>query len=251
MREARLRRERGLLVVGAQHVEQPPHLGERLAPGALDAAQDITRALLLGSEVQAFGAGLDDDRRHGVRDDVVQLACDPRPLLGGRDAGLLDALALERLGERGHPLGVARAGLPQPPGRPGARAHRGEHDRVARLVDEDRADDERQPGERLAAVEVRPGAIGGDEHDDDRRLRFEVVDGQDRQHDRARHRRRDGRQRCDPAPGQRQRQEQRCGHERAGSGLEVAADEFAERDRKQGDRNRDVGSAWTRHRGGR
>ena len=43
--EARLRRQRQLLVLLAQHPEQPAQLGERLAPGVLDRRERVARAV--------------------------------------------------------------------------------------------------------------------------------------------------------------------------------------------------------------
>ena len=50
--------------------------------------------------------GLDRDHAHAVGDDVVQLARDPRPLLGDRGVRAPLALALEVPGQLAQPLGL-------------------------------------------------------------------------------------------------------------------------------------------------
>src|SRR5262249_34552805 len=79
--ETRLWHERVRVSVGAEHPEETPHLLERCSPGALDRRERRVRRRVL-REVETFGAGLDDDDAERVRDDVVELAGDPRPLLG-------------------------------------------------------------------------------------------------------------------------------------------------------------------------
>ena len=65
----------------AQHAEQAPHLGERLAAGLLDqrSGSSARSGSWSRSSLAAPFDGHDADR---VGDDVVQLAGDPRPLLG-------------------------------------------------------------------------------------------------------------------------------------------------------------------------
>ena len=101
--ERRLRRPRLLLVVVPQHPEQPAHLAERLLAGALDRVERGAGRLGIGGEHLAAAARLDDDDRDRVRDDVVELAGDPRALLGhgGSRPLVLVALELDRAeGER-------------------------------------------------------------------------------------------------------------------------------------------------------
>ncbi len=86
---------RDLLVVVAQHPEQPAHLAERLLTRALDRVEGRTCRLGIALEHLPAATGLDHDDRDRVRDDVVQLACDPLPLLRHRGAGLLVLVALE------------------------------------------------------------------------------------------------------------------------------------------------------------
>ena len=79
-----LRRERrGCRRSSLQHAEQPAHLGQRLAAGLLDRDERLPLALLLGLEQPPHRPGLHGHHRDVVRDDVVQLARDPRPLLLG------------------------------------------------------------------------------------------------------------------------------------------------------------------------
>ena len=84
--QAGLRGRRRVAVAGRDARQQPPQLAERLAPGRLDRAQ--RRARLVGALVEDVvgRGGLHDDDRDAVRDDVVQLARDPRLLLADRAA---------------------------------------------------------------------------------------------------------------------------------------------------------------------
>ena len=73
------------VAVAAQHAEQPAHLGQRLR-GRPARSSRAPRASLGWSAVEhvAPRPGLDDHHADVVGDDVVQLARDPRPLLGHR-----------------------------------------------------------------------------------------------------------------------------------------------------------------------
>ena len=95
MAQRRLRRERQLLVLAAQHAEQPADLGQRLAAAGLDGLERLRRAgrVALGEPPRA--RRLHDHRAQRVRDDVVQLAGDPRALLARRRRGAARAVALE------------------------------------------------------------------------------------------------------------------------------------------------------------
>jgi len=81
--ESRLRRER-IAGVAAQHPDQAPHLGQRAAADPLDRREHLFRRRVPPVEDTPFCAGLYDHHRDVVRDRVVQLACDPRPLLHDR-----------------------------------------------------------------------------------------------------------------------------------------------------------------------
>ena len=101
--EPRLRRER-VGRVAAQHPDQAAHLGQRAAADLLDRLEHLARRPPLAVEHAPLGARLDDHHRDVVRDHVVQLARDPRPLLDDRLARGEVALAL---GELGAALAVA------------------------------------------------------------------------------------------------------------------------------------------------
>ena len=90
---------KGRRFLGApQDADEPAHLGERLAAGLLDDLERLTFLFLIGLEAAADGACLDGHHAHAVADDVVQLARDPRALLGNRGDGLGFPLALELIG---------------------------------------------------------------------------------------------------------------------------------------------------------
>jgi hypothetical protein len=92
--EARLGGERGRLFGPAEDADHSPHLGERLAPGLLDDEQRLELLLLVGPEQAAHGRCLHGHHADAVPDDVVELARDPRPLIGNGEHGLLLALLL-------------------------------------------------------------------------------------------------------------------------------------------------------------
>ena len=99
--EARLGRELDVVAVAAHRAEQAAHLGERRAAGLLDA---VERIRVLGERLGKLvpdGADLEHHHADGVGDDVVELARDPRALLGDGDARRRLAL----------PLGLRRACL--------------------------------------------------------------------------------------------------------------------------------------------
>ena len=79
--EPRLGGEPEFLTVAAEHAEQARHLGECLPPGLLDGADRLQGELGCLSQDFLGGARLDDHDADGVRDHVVQFACDPSPLL--------------------------------------------------------------------------------------------------------------------------------------------------------------------------
>ena len=94
--EARLRRERRRLLRPPEHADEAAHLGERLAARLLDHLQRLALALLLGLEQAPHAGRLHRHHADTVADDVVELARDPRALLGDGRARLLLALALGR-----------------------------------------------------------------------------------------------------------------------------------------------------------
>ena len=81
--EPRLRRER-VGCVAAQHPDQAAHLGQRAAADLLDRLEHLSRRPVRLVEHTALGARLHDHHRDVVRDRVVQLARDPRPLFDHR-----------------------------------------------------------------------------------------------------------------------------------------------------------------------
>ena len=92
--EAGLRRERHVAVLVPHRAEESTHLAERAASGSLDAAERVLVGRELGRELVPDGADLEHHDTDRVGDDVVQLARDPRPLLGDRDARRAFTLAL-------------------------------------------------------------------------------------------------------------------------------------------------------------
>ena len=148
--QRRLRRVLGVLV-GVQHAEQRAHLGERLAPGALDQLGGGDRARRVALEDPPRAAGLDDHHRDRVRDDVVHLARDPAALVGDRALGLRLALLVR-----------AHGGLVQLGGEPRAAADgaAGEQEqRAERRREEDVARDERRRS--ASAITVIAPQIAG------------------------------------------------------------------------------------------
>jgi hypothetical protein len=99
--------------VAAHGGQQAAHLAQGRAAGLLD---PLERLAVLGEgigELVPDGADLEHHHADGVGDDVVELARDPRPLLGHRDAGRRVPV----------PLGLGRAHLGRI-GLRGALAHR-------------------------------------------------------------------------------------------------------------------------------
>ena len=101
--EPRLRRDHHLLIAGAQHAEQPPQLGQRLAAAGLDGAERPAGVAGVAQQLRP-GLGLHDHHRHGVRDHVVQLPGDPGALL---DHGLVSGQVAFPLGQLSTSLAVA------------------------------------------------------------------------------------------------------------------------------------------------
>ena len=79
----------GVALVGAQHAEEPTHLGERPAARFLDHRQG--RAGILGTGVeQVTGDGrFGCHQGHGIGDDVMEFPGDAQPLVGDGTAGVL------------------------------------------------------------------------------------------------------------------------------------------------------------------
>ena len=101
----RLRRELGHRPLLAQQADEPPHLGERLASGRLDRLEGLPLALLLGAQQPPDRSCLHGHHGDRVRDDVVELARDPLPLLGDRAFRGSRTLGLESARRAGSTLG--------------------------------------------------------------------------------------------------------------------------------------------------
>ena len=99
LREPGLGSELGARSVLAQDAEQAPHLAERVLGGLSDRGQRFPGERGVAIERGLGAVGLDRDHAQPVGDDVVQLASDPRPLLGDRELGGALALVLEFRGE--------------------------------------------------------------------------------------------------------------------------------------------------------
>ena len=117
----------------------------------------------IGREHLAAAARLDDDDRDRVRDDVVELAGDARPLLGHGNAGPLVLVALEldsAAGEQLLPLSPQpdhQAGQPRAADDESAEGDVAPVERVAVVGDEmrDRERHHDRGGPRLPAARVR------------------------------------------------------------------------------------------------
>jgi hypothetical protein len=96
--EPRLRAECDTAAVAAHRSEQAAHPRERRAPGLLDAPERLPVVLEGVRELVSHGADLEHHHAHGMGDDVMKLAGDPRALLGHRDpcGGLSLALGEHR-----------------------------------------------------------------------------------------------------------------------------------------------------------
>jgi hypothetical protein len=84
--EAWLWHERDLVTVVAHRPEETTHLGERSATGPLDASQSLAVVGELFGELVPDSPDLEHHHADRVRHDVVELARDPRPLLGHGEA---------------------------------------------------------------------------------------------------------------------------------------------------------------------
>lgn len=94
--EARLGRDRELVVVAPQDAEQPAHLVERLAAFVFHGQQRVPDRFLPVVEHLAGRPSLEHHHAHVVRHHVVELARDPPPLRGNRLTRLRLSLVLEQ-----------------------------------------------------------------------------------------------------------------------------------------------------------
>ena len=243
--KGRLRRHRDLLVLGAEHAEQPPHLVERLRGGSLDRVDGRAGVVGLGLEAVPRPSGLEDDDADRVRDDVVQLAGDARALLEHCEARLLlpldDQVALART-----PPADRAAGEPRAP------EDRREEDEVADEVEErplvpvdDRREDRHRPDQhgsedRPATARVRSDRVDRDAERDRKRQRVLVGRRKEVDQDpRADVHRQHG-ERIPHAPEQRERDEQHERHEERALVVEVEQEQLGLRNDGEPDCEYDV-----------
>ena len=92
--QARLGREFEVIAIAAESPEEAPHLGQRDTACLLHTPQGIPVLLHGLRQPVPDSSDLKHHHAHGVGDDVVQLARDPRALLSDCDAGRRVALAL-------------------------------------------------------------------------------------------------------------------------------------------------------------
>ena len=90
MPQARRRRQVHPVVRLSEHPDQTPHLGQRLCPGRLDGIERLERSVRVAPQSLAGAPRLQHDDADRVGDGVMQLASDPRPLVGDRRPRLLD-----------------------------------------------------------------------------------------------------------------------------------------------------------------
>ena len=175
--EARLGDELGLVAFAAHGREQAPHLGKCGPARLLDSSERLAVLRQRIGELVPDGAHLEHHHADGVGDDVVELAGDPRTLLGHGDAcrRLALALGLDR-------AGLGRLGLALPfaeseAGEPGdAEQERDEDELAVRclgvVVDDERraAEHDRQAQPGLHGVaQVPEQERGGDSEEEDAR----------------------------------------------------------------------------------
>ena len=109
----------------AQDAEEPAHLAQRVAAGALDRGQGPGRLLRAGVGHVVAHPGLDGDQAQAVRHHVMELAGDPQPFLGGR-AAPFGQLGLDPpFGLLTQADGVSALLAHRDPGHPGRGEHHG------------------------------------------------------------------------------------------------------------------------------
>ena len=164
MLQPRLGRKSGMAFGAGRHQAQhTPHLGQRLPADLLDRQQRLALAALLLPEQPPHARRLHHHHRDGVRDHVVQLAGDPRALVGRR---LLDgdrACTVRLRDTRTELARLVRARRERAAGEPGAAVEDERADQVARrrvgeagLHVDHRGHAEGQPDERALTVANRP-----------------------------------------------------------------------------------------------
>ena len=109
----------GTRVERAQDPQEAAHLGQGFATGHLDRAEGFDRAVGIAIQHAPGRARLHHHYADAVGHDVVQLACDARPLLGNRLPLVLAPLSLELLGAGAQLATQCRPGSGDAPDRPG------------------------------------------------------------------------------------------------------------------------------------
>ena len=157
--EARLGAELDAVPVAAHRAEQEAHLGQRRAAGLLDSPERVPVLDESPRELVPDGADLEHHHAHRVGDDVVELARDPRALLGDRDPCGGFSLAFRE--GRAH---LRRLALPLREGRAHLR-RLGLFGTRAQGVSGDPGDHEPEGNEDEVAGRLRAGDV--DDHEDD------------------------------------------------------------------------------------
>ena len=108
--QAGLRGEIDVIRLAPHGAQEPAHLGQRGAPGALD----VLERLLVGGQLVGkpvpHSSDVQHHDAHRVRDDVVQLTRDPRPFFRHGDPRERLALPFGARGARLGSVGLARRG---------------------------------------------------------------------------------------------------------------------------------------------
>ena len=177
MRERGLRGECGRVVVRTQDREESSHLAQRLRCRPLDRVDRASRVVGILRQRVPGAARLEHDHADRVRDDVVQLARDPRALLGASEARTLVAFANEQ------PLAFAAdsyddAGEERTADQE-AEEQEAAHVQTAAVLDRDdhdRAEREQGCRNERAALGVCPSRIQRHHHHQGQRHRVVVLD---------------------------------------------------------------------------
>ena len=161
--DAGKRMECGTIAVVAQDTDEAAQLGQGRPTRLLDGRQRLPGVRPVGRQGEPLGPGLQDEQAQVVPDDVVQVAGDPRALVGGRVPGGLRAFPFQLGRQRGEFDGLVPPGADQAPDEPGGDAERAEHDEVPGLVDQERHERDGQPGDGHRAPGVGACRVDGDE----------------------------------------------------------------------------------------
>ena len=181
---------RWAVLLPAQHPEQAPHLGQRLAPGGGDGGQGLLGPARVGGQRVGGAVRLHHHDADVVRDHVVEFPGDPGPLRDGRDPRLGVPFPFQP----GGPL--LQVGVVGPPvahrvaEHPGEQRGPGEQDRrggqPAQRVRHGEVDPPEQADRRADQADGQPPdgdpprAVGGErvEQDEDGQVRGDRADTQ-------------------------------------------------------------------------